>query len=92
METDLYLQIQNNMVRGYNIQTLEYQAWVNKQGVEVGSIVITYLYGERLRLNVNPALSTEDLQVILEKINAIQEAGCYPQSESTCELGITSLN
>jgi hypothetical protein len=92
METDLYFQIQNHLVNGYNIQTLEHRTWVNKEGVEVGDIVITYLYGERLILPVNPALSQEDLQTILEKINTIQEAGCYPQAESNCELGIKSLN
>lgn len=92
MEKDLYLQIQNTLVRGFNIQTLEYQSWTDKEGVEIGSIVIQYLYGERLRIDLKRALSPEDLQQILEVVNEIQEAGCYPQSESTCELGITSLN
>ena len=92
MEENLYLKIQDNLVRGYNIQTLEYNSWVNKDGAEVGTVVITYLYGQKLRLNLKSALSVEDLNDILSNINEIQEVGCYPQGTSTCELGITSLN
>lgn len=92
METDLYLKIQNKLVRGYNIQTLECTSWTTKDGESAGRVTIQYLYGQRLLLDVKPALTAENLQQILEQINTIQELGCYPQPDSTCELGITSLN
>ena len=89
---DLYLQLQKNLVRGYNIQTLEFRTWFDADNQKKGDVVITYLCGERVKVPQDPVYTTEERQAILEKILEIQEAGCYPQSQSSCELGITSLN
>lgn len=97
MEIDLYLQIQKNLVRGYNIQTLEVRSWKTSSGKVGGDIAITYLNGEFIKFPQDPVLETPQeradfLEDILNQILEIQATGCYPQSENPCELGIISLN
>lgn len=92
MATDLYLQLQKNLVRGFNIQTMEFRTWLDKEDNLKGDVVITYLCGERIRVPQDPVFTPEERQVILDKILEIQEIGCYPQGQNNCELGITSLN
>ena len=91
MATDLYLQLQKNLVRGFNIQTMNFRSWT-RNGKESGDIVITYLNGERVTVPQDPIYTPEERSVILDKILEIQEKGCYPRDGKTCELGIMSLN
>lgn len=92
METNLYLQIQNNLVRGRNIETMLFESWINKQDEPEGRVVITYLCGETVILPVGPVVTPEERTVILDTICELQEQPCYPHTETPCELGITSLN
>ena len=92
METDLYLNLAKNLVRGFNIQTLEFRDKTDKNGNPIGDIRITYLHGEVIHVPQDHVFSYEEREQILENINKIQEVGCYPQSDKPCELGVVSLN
>lgn len=91
-QIDLYLQLQKNLVRGRNIETMVFQQWETPEGEIQGRIVITYLCGEKVIVPQNPVYTPQDREIILQQICALQEVPCYPSTPDDCELGITSLN
>lgn len=91
-EIDLYLQLQKNLIRGRNIQTMEFRSYIDKEEEEHGYIDITYLCGERITVPMDPVMTPDERQDILLKVCALQDIGCYPQAENNCDLGITKLS
>lgn len=91
-QVDLYLQIEKNLVRGRNIQTIYFTTYEDLEGVLKMVVNVTYLCGEFLQLALDNVLTPEQIDTILEQVCILQEQPCYPHTESDCELGITKLN
>lgn len=89
---DLYIKIGNDLISGRNIQTVYFRKHTHHvTGEEHETATVTYLCGERQIIHLPTPTTVDSRNVILNKIIAIQEAGCYPQKEP-CDLGIESLN